>query len=102
MGSTTVVDHAPWCVRENHTGQCSEKRGHWDRSTNTWDSDLTEEDRKVMARALDLWRREGWTIHDAGDWLRTHPTFARVENTVLCTWNMTQIKYAKKGESWPI
>jgi hypothetical protein len=100
--AAVVSEHAPWCVRDHARGQCSEKRGHWDRSTNTWDSDLTVEDRRVMAKALDMWRREGHSLQETGDWLRTHKTFEKVANGVLLTWNMTQKKYEKKGKSWPI
>lgn len=94
--------HKWWCVREHDRGQCSEKRGHWDRSTNTWESDLTDEDRRVMAEALTRWRVDGESLSQAGDWLRTHPTFARVTNGVLLTWNMTQKKFAQRGKSWPV
>lgn len=97
-----VTEHASWCVRNHTRGQCSEKRGKWDRSTNTWDSDLTNEDRVVMAEALRRWRVEGQPIAQVADWVRTHSTFSEVANTTLCTWNMTQKRHAKKGKSWPI
>lgn len=96
------MNHEAWCVRDHTKGQCSEKRGHWDRSTNTWDSDLTDDDRRVIAETLRLWREDGWSIADAGDWLRTHETFRITENGAILTWNMTQKKYEKRGKSWPL
>lgn len=98
----TMLEHAPWCVRADHTGQCSEKRGHWDRSTNTWDSDLTEADRKVIAEALVRWREKGQPIGEVGDWLRTHETFRTTSDGTLMTWWMTHRRMAKKGRSWPV
>lgn len=97
-----VTEHAPWCVRTHTRGQCSEKRGKWDRTTNTWDSDLTQADREVIAEALRRWRIDGQTIAEAGEWLRTHETFRETPNGALATWNMTQKRYEKKGKSWPI
>lgn len=102
----TVDEHEWWCVREHTRGSCSEKRGHWDRSTNTWTSDLTEHDRELIAEALELYHL-GHDFHMLMEHLRQESrehggTLGTVEDMAILTWNMTQHKHARRGESWPV
>lgn len=97
------MNHEPWCVRRGeHTGSCSEKRGHWDRSTNTWDSDLTPENREMIAEALKRWRENGEPREQVVSWVRTHPGFERVVGDTLNGWWMVHRSNAARGRSWPI
>lgn len=102
MAAEQVTKHRPWCVRPNHTGSCSEKRGHWDRSTNTWDSDLTEKNRQMIREALVRWRTRGQSREQVVSWVRTHPGFEHVGDEVLSTWWMTHRRMKAKGKKWPI
>lgn len=98
-----VTEHESWCVRDHARGSCSDKRGHWDRSTNTWDSDLTQKDRSAIADGLLLWRSGKNTRQEAAEYIRKHSdNLTAILDTALLTWNMTQRKYEKKGKSWPI
>lgn len=94
-------------MRDHVRGSCSDKRGHWDRSTNTWDSDLTNGDRELIRWALDRWRNRGRPIETVMEVVRQKSTrqggsLGNVDNRTILTWNMTQRKYEKRGESWPI
>lgn len=98
-----MVNHAKWCVRPNHTGQCSEKRGHWDRSTNTWESDMTQKDRSAIADALLLWKSGRMNHREAAQYVRDYSdTLTSIPDGAIMSWNMTQKKNEKEGRSWPL
>lgn len=102
-----VQTHKPWCVRTHERGACSTKRGHWDRSTNTWKSDLTDDDRRLMKWALQQWKGEGRPPAEVLEELREKSraaggTLGDVETNALNTWNMTQKRLSGMGRTWPI
>lgn len=104
--TAVAIEHTSWCVRKHDRGACSSKRGKWSRSTNTWSSDLTEHDRKLIKNALRWWR-QGDDAHTVMTNLRASSTAAggtlgSVEDSALLTWNMTQKRMEKQGKSWPI
>ena len=100
--SPVATRHDPWCVRPGHTGQCSEKRGHWDRSTNTWSSDLTDENRRMIKQALIRWRRHGQSRAEVIAWVQTHPGFEKTRPSTLSSWLMVYRKQRARGKKWPI
>lgn len=101
--AAVVSEHAPWCVRKHTRGQCSEKRGHWDRSTNTWDSDLTQKDREAIRDALRLYRNGVVTYREAALYVRRNSeNLTDIEDGAFLTWNMTARKYEKRGKTWPV
>jgi hypothetical protein len=102
-----VTEHAPWCVRKHTRGQCSEKRGHWDRSSNTWDSDLTQRDRELIEWALNRWKVRGRPIETVMEVVRRMSareggSLGNADDRTIRTWWMTKKKYEKRGKSWPI
>lgn len=100
--TAVTMEHTSWCVREHDSGACSSKRGHWDRSTNTWSSDMTSRDRQLIAGALVEWRREKGRLQEVMDHVRAESdTLRDVDNSAILTWNMTQKRMLKKGKSWP-
>jgi proteasome lid subunit RPN8/RPN11 len=102
VAAAITTEHESWCVRPRHTGVCSEKRGHWDRSTNTWVSELTDDDRRMILRALVRYRREGESRESVISWVQTHPGFEHTTVDTLQTWYMTYRKYRNRGKRWPI
>lgn len=102
-----VTEHEPWCVRQHARGSCSEKRGHWDRSTNTWDSDLTTGDRELIRWALDRWKVRGRPIPIVMQVVRRMSarrggSLGDADDRTIRTWWMTKCKYDKQGKSWPL
>ncbi len=45
---TAALAHTSWCVKQHEKGPCSDKRGHWDRTSITWVSQLTDDDRRMI------------------------------------------------------
>lgn len=102
MALPITETHKSWCVRPRHTGACSEKRGHWDRSTNTWQSDLTDDARRMIKQALVRYRRNGEPRESVIAWVKEHPGFEHCTVDSLQTWYMTYRKFRAKGKKWPI
>lgn len=102
MTAAPVIEHQPWCILEHEKGACGEKRGKWDRSTNTYRSQLTDDDRQMIKRALIRYRRDGESRESVIAWVKTHPRFENSTVDTLQTWYMTYRKYKKRGKKWPI
>lgn len=102
MAGVLVEDHADWCVRPRHIGPCSDKRGKWDRTTNTWNSDLSDDDRRMIREALVRYRRNGESRESVISWVQTHDGFEHTTVDTLQTWYMTYRRMRKKGKRWPI
>lgn len=98
-----AIEHTSWCVRKHDRGACSSKRGKWDRSTNTWSSDMTEQDRSAIADALRLWHDGVISMTEAALYVRRNgETLDKIDDSAILTWNMTQKRMEKQGKSWPI
>lgn len=98
-----AVEHTSWCVREHDSGACSSKRGKWDRSTNTWSSDMTDKDREAIGDALRLWHNGVISMKEAALYVRRNgETLDKIDDSAILTWNMTQKRMEKQGKSWPI
>jgi hypothetical protein len=97
-----VVQHRSWCVLNHTHGRCEDKRGTWDRSTNTYHSQLSEDDRRMILRALIRYRKDGESRESVIDWVRTHPGFENTSVNTLQGWYMIYLKYWRRGERWPI
>lgn len=102
MTAAPVVEHKPWCVLKHTHGQCSEKRGKWDRSTNTYRSQLTDDDRHMIREALIRYRKNGESRESVIAWVQTHPGFENTTVDTLQTWYMSYRKHRKAGRRWPI
>lgn len=103
MMTAVTIEHTSWCVRKHDRGACSGKRGKWDRSTNTWSSDMTQKDREAIRDALRLWHDGIISAEEAALFVRRNgETLTGIDNYAILTWNMTQKRLAKKGTSWPI
>lgn len=102
MTAAVVVEHKPWCVLRHETGACSEKRGKWDRSTNTYRSQLTDDHRRMIKQALIRYRRNGESRESVIEWVKTHEGFEHCTVDTLQTWYMTYRKFRKQGKKWPI
>lgn len=100
--TATVIEHAPWCVLTHTSGSCSDKRGKWDRTTNTWDTQLTTENRRMIKRALIRYRRYGESREEVIAWVKSHPGFENSTVDTLQTWYMTYRRMRKRGKRWPI
>lgn len=97
------MEHEKWCVNAHTEGACSSKRGHWDRSTNTWDPGLTDKDRAAIAEGLRLWRSKETSMSEATVWVRENSdTLSTIGDNALLTWNMTEKRMAGMGRSWPV
>lgn len=97
-----VLEHAAWCVRSHDAGACSEKRGKWDRSTNTYRSELSDDDRRMIKRALVRYRRYGEDRASVIAWVHEHPGFENCTVDTLQTWYMTYRRMRARGRKWPI
>lgn len=102
MSAAPVVEHASWCVRQHATGACSEKRGKWDRSTNTYRSELSDDDRRMIKQALVRYRRNGEDRASVIRWVCGHPGFENCTVDTLQTWYMTYRRMRARGRKWPI
>lgn len=102
MTAAVKMEHESWCVREHSRGRCSEKRGKWDRTTNTWVSDLSDDDRRMIKQALIRYRRNGEPRESVIAWVRTHAGFEHCTVDTLQTWYMTYRRMKARGRKWPI
>lgn len=96
------TEHKSWCVLDHTKGPCSDKRGKWDRSTNTWSSQLSDDDRRMIKTALRRYRREGESRESVIAWVKTHPGFENSTVDTLQTWYMTYRRMRGMGRRWPI
>lgn len=100
--TSAEIEHEWWCVLSHTKGACSEKRGRWERTTNTYRSQLTDDDRRMILEALIRYRRNGESRESVIEWVQTHPGFEKTTVDTLNTWLMTLRKYRKQGKRWPI